>query len=298
MRTGVLGTGSMGAAIARRLRECDCPVMVWNRMSKRSDALVAIGCDRAETVHELLGTCEIVIVCLSDAAACESVFMDVVNPTGNRSPIIVNTATIGAQSSLRLQAMIESKGLRYREMPVSGGPEGALAGNLTIYVGEALEASPLMSMLAGHLAGNVVSCRSNAAAQQMKVLNNLCEAVNLWGAAEAYALGLTLGISAEELQHGLPGGRGDSRYLRVLMEHRAHRLGQVDVSLEIRCKDLTLATDLQAMDAEAYPLTAHVRRLFEQAAVELGRDQDQCRCLDYVLRRTAFAQEAFSRDST
>lgn len=283
MRIGLVGIGTLGTAIGLRLCECGIELAVWNRSSYKTHDLSRQGATIAGSVLELLQGCRLVIVCLSDVQAFESAFAGSLESKVGGQTILINTSTIGTLASCKLERMVRDAGLEYWDMPVSGGPQGARAGTLTAYIAERAVQNPQIGPLLHCLATRIVACRDNEAAQTMKVLNNLCEAVNLWGAAEAVALGRRVGFSDHELREGLPAGRGDSRYLRVLLDSLDANSEQVDVALSIRCKDLVLAAELgKEHDLVGFPLSEIVTSLFLRTAASFGSGADQCRCLDFV----------------
>lgn len=282
MEVGIVGLGAMGAAIAERLLAMGIVVRVWNRSRERLPPLEALGAVSVGSVSELVNGCAKVLSCLSDAAAVVQVFEGVGLAGSQRPCLLVNTGTVGPQASRQLEAMMELRGFRYIEMPVSGGPEGARGGTLTAYLGRSGFEGADISSLVFKLAKRVVACTGNTEAQQIKVLNNLCEAVNLWGAAEAFALGRRIGLSEEQLHSGLPAGRGDSRYLGVLLDHVHRQPEHASVSLAIRCKDLDLAAALVPSGCAEPAQLALVRSLFQRSMADLGAEADQCRCLEWV----------------
>jgi 3-hydroxyisobutyrate dehydrogenase-like beta-hydroxyacid dehydrogenase len=69
----VVGMGNMGRALAGALIDAGHPVMVWNRSAGASDALVARGARRAESVAAALRFAELIIVCVVDHAATREI---------------------------------------------------------------------------------------------------------------------------------------------------------------------------------------------------------------------------------
>lgn len=277
---GLIGAGSLGAAIGKRLLVGGCSLLVWNRSSYRLTPLVNAGARVANSVSELVREVSVIVVCLSDVDSIRSVLLDgSVNWKGVKDRLVLNTSTVGAKASEALENDFAALSVHYLEMPVSGGPEGAASGTLAAYLGRVPAHHNVVERLAAVLANNVIRCVANRDAQQLKVLNNLCEAINLWGAAETFAIGRRLGLSTDDLSAGLTGGRGDSRYLRVLLDHVRTQPAEVAVSLAIRTKDLQLAEDLAGV---LPPLSTLAKALFDEAGAALGSSMDQCKCLERV----------------
>jgi hypothetical protein len=68
-RVAVLGTGTMGAPMARNLLKAGFQVRVWNRTPDKARVLAAEGADLAETPADAVREAALVITMLTDAAA-------------------------------------------------------------------------------------------------------------------------------------------------------------------------------------------------------------------------------------
>jgi 3-hydroxyisobutyrate dehydrogenase len=68
-RVAVLGTGIMGAPMARNLLKADFQVRVWNRTPAKARVLAADGADLAETPADAVRDAAFVITMLTDGAA-------------------------------------------------------------------------------------------------------------------------------------------------------------------------------------------------------------------------------------
>lgn len=275
----LIGGGPLALAIGTRLCRSGMNLGCWNRTPAKLASLQRLGGNVAVTKAELFPHSRLLLICVSDASAVREIFLTPSIPEPAAPALrIVNLSTIGDQASGALERELSAAGFAYTDMPVSGGVEGALAGKLAAYVGRAPLGDPLFSQVLNHLVSAPVYLADNQMAQAMKVLNNLCEAINLWGAAEAVAIGQRFGFSIPELQRGLTCGRGDSAYLKLLLGRLAKPDEQVAVSLSTRQKDLHLALDLAArLEADA-PVLATVSHLFGQVSHACGANRDQISC--------------------
>ena len=69
LKVAVLGTGIMGAAMARNLLRAGHEVCVWNRDAAKTEPLVAEGARHAATPAEAVEAADVVLTMLYDAAA-------------------------------------------------------------------------------------------------------------------------------------------------------------------------------------------------------------------------------------
>lgn len=72
----VIGTGQMGAAIARVLQKARFPVTVWNRTAAKAEALRREGIDIAPSAAAAAGASPLVIMCLADTLAVRQIQSD------------------------------------------------------------------------------------------------------------------------------------------------------------------------------------------------------------------------------
>ena len=72
-RLGYLGTGLMGEPMVMNLLKAGYEVTVWNRTASKCDAAVAAGARRAESPADLARQSDVVMACLTNAAAVEAV---------------------------------------------------------------------------------------------------------------------------------------------------------------------------------------------------------------------------------
>ena len=71
LTVAVLGTGTMGAPMARRLLDAGFGVQVWNRTPAKA-ARVGVGARRASTPAEAAAGADVLITMLTDGAAVQS----------------------------------------------------------------------------------------------------------------------------------------------------------------------------------------------------------------------------------
>ncbi len=136
MKVGVIGLGTMGQPIARRIARAGHEILAWNRTPGRADSLPR---ESAVAVHTAAEACqsELVITVLSDDTAVESVMFDSgrLVSTGMPGLIHVCMSTISDILARRLAAAHEAAGQAYVSAPVFGPPDAAAAGRLLIAAG-------------------------------------------------------------------------------------------------------------------------------------------------------------------
>ncbi|PJW13652.1 NAD(P)-dependent oxidoreductase [Geobacillus sp. Manikaran-105] len=220
MRVGFIGLGVMGSRMAKRLLEAGFNVTVYNRTTEKAVPLVNLGARQAATVAELAGEADIICTCLSmpddviEVYTGEGGVLSVARP----GTICLDFTTVGPKTSRFVARRAGERGVAYLDAPVSGGPEGAEQGALTIMVGGAKEAWEQVRPLLQALGKTVEYLGESGAGSAAKAINQYLVAVHSVAAAEAMVAGVAYGLDAGKLYRLLKESYGDSRMLRRHME--------------------------------------------------------------------------------
>ncbi len=210
MKIAFLGTGLMGAPMARRLAGTH-DVTVWNRSADKT-APLADTCTVAPDPVSAVQDAKIIITMLLDGAAARQVLNDATRAAMPPGALIVNMGSVDPQTDRDLAGQANGHGLSYLDAPVSGGVVGAKAGSLAILVGgdqaDFAKAKPIFDQL-GHatLLGDV------GAGQVAKLANQLIVGISIGAVAEAFRLAQAGGCDPAALRNALRGGFADSRIL-------------------------------------------------------------------------------------
>jgi 3-hydroxyisobutyrate dehydrogenase-like beta-hydroxyacid dehydrogenase len=190
MKTGFIGLGHMGSAMARNLILAGHEVTVFNRTPGRSRALVQLG---AHEATDVAGTChgEVVITMLADDVAVTDTVLGTNGVIANLAPgaIHVSMSTISVALSKRLAQAHRQAGQRYVAATVMGRPDMAAAAKLFILAAgdpASVEAChPLFDAL-GQKTSNIG--REPSAANLVKLTANFLQAAVIEALGEAVAL--------------------------------------------------------------------------------------------------------------
>ncbi|AGT31861.1 3-hydroxyisobutyrate dehydrogenase [Geobacillus genomosp. 3] len=217
---GFIGLGVMGSRMAGRLLEAGFAVTVYNRTPEKAVPLVNRGARQAATVTELAGEADVVCTCLSMPDDVIEVYTGEGGVLSAARPgtVCLDFTTVGPNTSRKVAEQADKRGIAYLDAPVSGGPEGAEQGTLTIMVGGAKDVWERVRPLLGVLGKTVEYLGESGAGSAAKVLNQYLVAVHTVAAAEAMVAGVAYGLDAGKLYRLLKESYGDSRMLRRHME--------------------------------------------------------------------------------
>ncbi|WP_419584957.1 NAD(P)-dependent oxidoreductase [Thiolapillus sp.] len=135
MKTGMIGLGAMGSAMAANVAKAGYLTAVWNRTTDKAELLagrLAVGC--ASSVRDLAATTDVLLVCVS---ADEDV-LDVVGEIAmgiRPGGIVVDLSTVSSDTAVEAAAVLAARQAAFLDAPVSGGVEGARNGALAMMVG-------------------------------------------------------------------------------------------------------------------------------------------------------------------
>ncbi len=147
-RVAVLGTGIMGAPMARNLLKAGFQVRVWNRTPDKARVLAAEGADLAETPADAVREAAFVITMLIDAAAVLAVM--------GQAAESVPDGAVWLQTSMDtdvdcVAGLAEDHGITFVDCPVIGTRETAKQGRLVVLAsgpGDALDrAQPIFDAI-------------------------------------------------------------------------------------------------------------------------------------------------------
>ena len=195
----VLGTGRMGAAMARKLAEAGHAVTVWNRSEASADALaLEIGATRADTAASAVAGADLVICMLADGVATVEVLLaeDVLAALAG-DVVVCDMATSGVDAARHIAAALRERGVRFVDAPVSGSVPTIAAGQLLVMASgdesAVRDAEPVLLAFAKRVA----YLGPAGAGQAMKLSVNLVVHTLNSALSEALALAAGGGVSTE-----------------------------------------------------------------------------------------------------
>jgi 3-hydroxyisobutyrate dehydrogenase-like beta-hydroxyacid dehydrogenase len=200
-RLGFIGLGHLGSRIAARLVGAGFPLTVFNRDPAKTKALAALGADVAPDPRKLADRVDMVLSCLADKAAVESVYFGSggVLRTARPGTVIVEMSTVAPETSQKLFQAAHQLGISVLDVPVSGSTPAAEAGALTLFGGGDRQTFEDASPILAAIAKQWFYMGSSGSGVAMKLVVNTLLGLGMQGVAEAVALGAKLGIPREIL---------------------------------------------------------------------------------------------------
>jgi len=236
----VFGLGLMGRPMARVLATAGVAVQGWNRTPPASapGPGVGIAADLATAARS-----DVCLLMLADSAAVDDL-LGQLEPHLRSGQVVLDMGSSDPRRSVLHAARLAGRGIGWVDAPVSGGPEGARAGTLTIMAGgsvaDVARVQPLLDALGGH----VTRVGEAGAGHTAKVANQLIVGLVIEAVAEALALAERRGLDPRKLQQALAGGFADSRILQLHGTRMIERAYVPGGKVTTQLKDLELARAL------------------------------------------------------
>jgi len=271
---GFVGLGDIGAPMALRVVEAGFPLRVYNRTGAKTKPLVDRGALAAPSPAALARDCDIVCLCVTDAAAVEEV---VFGPQGivdgaQAGQLIVDLSTIHPFATQALARRLRERcGIGWVDAPVSGGSAGARAGTLAVFAGgDAADVERARPVLMS-FAGRVTHMGATGCGQATKACNQMINIGTIAVVAEALNLASRFGLDAGRLPEALAGGFADSSILRHYAPKMA--LGTFSGDTSVTMKDLEIILDLGRVTGSALPVVGLLAS-FYRMLIARGHAQD------------------------
>ena len=198
-RVGIVGTGNMGGGMALNLLARGWHVQVHDLDRAKVDALAARGAVGCADAAGAAAQVPVTVVCVVDAAQCDDVLWGErgvhARPGGLAGHTVILCPTIAPADVERLAARLADAGAATLDAPMSGGPQRAADGTMSLMVAGATAVRAAHRGLIDALSNRVFLLGERAGdGARMKLVNNLLAGINLVGAAEALALAQRLGM--------------------------------------------------------------------------------------------------------
>lgn len=256
---GFLGTGLMGAPMARRLLAAGFPVKIWNRSADKASPLAADGAVVCASAAEAATGASHLVTMLTDGSAVAAALFDL-----GAADMLAEGATVIDMSSIRPgearahSGQLAGRGIHHLDAPVSGGTRGAQAGTLAVMAGgdpDVFDAArPVFAPL-----GRAVRVGPSGAGQLAKLANQAIVGIAIGAVAEATLLVAEGGGDLSAFRDALKGGFADSS---VLQQH-GKRMQALDFApggrASVQLKDLDNVLAEATLLGLALPLVEAVR---------------------------------------
>ena len=202
MRVAVLGTGIMGAPMARNLRAAGHEVSAWNRSPEKAEALDDI--DAHSSIAEAVNGADVVVTMLADGDAVEAVAGEALAAMGGA--VLAQMSTIGIAASERVAERAQAAEILFVDAPVLGTKQPAEQGALIVLASGPDDVRDRVAPVFDAVGSKTLWLGDAGAGSRLKLVINTWLLSLTEALAEAIALAGALGVDPQTFLDAIDGG--------------------------------------------------------------------------------------------
>ena len=259
-KVGFIGCGTMGKRMALNLIKARYPMAVRDVDPVPIKELVAAGAAATDSPREVAERSEIVLTSLPYPSDVEQVVcgLDGILDGAKKGLTIIDLSTVDPTTARRLARTATEKEVAMLHAPVSGGPDGAAAGTLTIMVGGEQKVYDQCKDVLDVLGRNIFYIGEDpGVAAAVKLCNNMMGEMQMIAMAETVVFGVKAGLAPKTFFEVIDTIRGGD----WLLEHKYPYPGVVSYCPADKDFEAQFFNDLMAKDVGLVTQTAKEMKL-------------------------------------
>ncbi len=263
----ILGTGIMGAGMARNILAAGMEVRVWNRTREKAEPLADDGAKVADSPAEAAEGADFVITMLPDADTVEETV------GGENSPLSaladdgvwIQTSTVGIEGSERLAEVAAEYGITYVDAPVLGTKEPAEQGQLIVLASGPEEVRERCQPIFDAIGSNTLWLGPAGAGSRLKLVTNNWIVGLLGVLAETISLARAVGVDPARFLEAIEGGPLGAPYAQMKGQMMIDEEFPTSFSVDLAHKDADLVLQAAGAHDLRLPIVEAVTTRFEEA---------------------------------
>jgi len=286
-RVAFIGLGRMGHGMAGRYLDAGFAVAVWNRSKAKAEDLVARGARWATSPEDAAIDADAVVTMVADDEASRAVWLtkDGAAATMKAGSIAIECSTVSYQHALYLARELRSRGLLYIDCPVTGLPDAAASGKLTLLVGADTADLERARPFLAPLSNTIRHFGAVGSGTVYKLINNLMGAIQIAGIAEGLAIaeqaGLDMKLVLEAVESGVAASPQVIRHSKRMAERN---FTGATFTAALRHKDAAYAVALAESLLSGAPLMARAAVEAYARAKAYAPDDDEAKMIEIISR--------------
>lgn len=264
-RIGIVGTGRMGANMAKRLKDVGYTISALYDVRPEAARAVAgeTGGEVCTSLARVTELSDVIITVVTDDEAMRRIFATSGDSllSNAQGKIFLNAATITPKVHVEVERLCEERGAHSLEACMASSIPQARSGQLYLMIGGRKEVFERVRPMLEQMSASLKYVGEAGRAAQVKALVNMVMNINTAGLAEGLGLGDALGLDLEMLREVFSQTGANSRVLE------------------------TDGADMQNRDHEVYFSAAHAAK-DSGIALSLARDEE----LNLPLAQATFEQ--------
>src|SRR5215469_7962252 len=286
-RVAFIGLGRMGHGMAGRYLDAGFQVALWNRSKAKADDLIGRGARWAASPGDAADGADAVVTMVADDEVSRYVWFGKDGAAAAMKPgaLAIECSTVSYRHALDQSRELGARGLTYIDCPVTGLPDTAASGKLTLLVGadpaDLEKARPFLTPISSTIRhfGPV------GTGTVYKLINNLLGAIQIAGLAEGLAIaeqaGLDMKLVLEAIENGVAASPQVLRHSKRMV---ARNFGGATFTAALRHKDAAYAVALAESLLSDTPLMGRAAVEAYERAKTHAPDDDEGKMIEIVSR--------------
>jgi 3-hydroxyisobutyrate dehydrogenase-like beta-hydroxyacid dehydrogenase len=284
-RVAFIGLGRMGHGMAGRYLDAGFQVSVWNRSKAKADDLIARGARWSTSPGDAAIDADAVVTMVADDDASRTVWLgtDGAASTMKAGTLAIECSTVSYDHARRMSRELNARSLIYIDCPVTGLPDAAASGRLTLLVGASAadlkKARPFLEPLSTTIRhfGDVGS------GTVYKLINNLMGAIQIAGIAEGLAIAEQAGLDMKLVLDAVESGVAASpQVIRHSKRMVTRDFSGATFTAALRHKDAAYAVALAESLLRDKPIVSSAAVEAYAKAKAIAPDDDEGRIIEIV----------------
>jgi len=247
-KVGFIGLGTMGSPMAANLLRAGYPLIVHDIRPIAAEPHQQKGAAWADTPREVAEAAEVIFTSLPAPPDVEAVALGVdgIIVGIRRGAVYFDLSTNSPRLVRRICARFAERGAQMLDAPVSGGPRGAAAGRLAIWVGGDRDSFVRNKRVLDAIGDRPRYIGAIGSATVAKLVHNCAGYMLQRALSEVFTMGVKAGVDPLELWQAVrQGALGRSRTFDGLAAHfLPANYDPPDFALRLAHKDVSLAAEL------------------------------------------------------
>jgi 3-hydroxyisobutyrate dehydrogenase-like beta-hydroxyacid dehydrogenase len=277
----------MGHGMAGRYLDAGFQVALWNRSKAKGEDLTARGARWAASPRDAAVDADAVVTMVADDEASRGVWLGESGAAASMKAgtLAIECSTVSYRHALDQSRELGARGLTYIDCPVTGLPNTAASGQLTLLVGadpaDLEKARPYLTPISS----TIRHFGPIGTGTVYKLINNLMGAIQIAGLAEGLAIAEQAGLDMKLVLEAVEAGACASPQV---IRHSRRMVGRdfadIGFTPTLRLKDAVYAIALAESLLAAAPIMGRAAVDAYQQAKAAAPDDDEGKMIEIVSR--------------
>jgi 3-hydroxyisobutyrate dehydrogenase-like beta-hydroxyacid dehydrogenase len=215
---GFIGIGLMGHGMAKNLLAKGHPLaFLAHRSRKNLDDLLQLGAKEVKSPAEIAAAADIVILCVTGTPQVEANVYGGLLERARKGQIVIDCSTSIPESTDRIRADFEKKGVRFVDAPLARTPVQAEEGKLNCMVGADDATFAEVKPVLEKFCENIFHIGGPGAGHKVKLVNNFLALGTAALACEALAACASVGIDLQKFYQLISAGGANSAMFQMVV---------------------------------------------------------------------------------